>query len=203
MLRPCIVAGPDAQMLLRQLPQRRLPLPAAAARPGHAVPARPPRRRRRGARRRRRSATAPPGAYNLAGDGTITLGDLAARLGWLAVPGPAARWSARPRSAPSLPLVPTLAQWINAGRVAGGHGHDKARRELGWSPRYNTRETLRALVARSQKAVPQPLWRDQHSATAAITTIAVTSARSAAEQPAAKTVSSVDPDVVMAVCATG
>ena len=26
-LRPCIVAGPDAQMLLRQLPQRRLPLP--------------------------------------------------------------------------------------------------------------------------------------------------------------------------------
>ena len=31
----------------------------------------------------------PPGAYNLAGDGTITLGDLARALGRLRVPGPA------------------------------------------------------------------------------------------------------------------
>ena len=59
----------------------------------------------------------PPGAYNLAGDGTITLGDLARALGRLAYPVP--RFAARPGRArrTRAPLVPTLAQWVNAGRV--------------------------------------------------------------------------------------
>ena len=63
--RPCIVAGPDATLLLDLIPLvalgRALPGPAALgagqgavaaagpARPRRALPARPPRRRRRGA----------------------------------------------------------------------------------------------------------------------------------------------------------
>ena len=46
-----------------------------------------------------------------------------------------------------LPLVPTRAQWISAGRVATLMDTAKARRELRWRPRYDSRETLRALVS--------------------------------------------------------
>ena len=47
-LRPSIVAGPDAPLLLRQLPPHPVPLPD----PGTPLPARPPRRRRQRAGRR-------------------------------------------------------------------------------------------------------------------------------------------------------
>jgi len=43
--------------------------------------------------------------------------------------------------------VPTLAQWVNAGRTPVVMDTAKARRELGWRPRYDTRETLDALVS--------------------------------------------------------
>ena len=46
-----------------------------------------------------------------------------------------------------LPLVPTLAQWVNAGRVPVVMDTAKARRELGWRPRYSSRETLGELVS--------------------------------------------------------
>ena len=58
----------------------------------------------------------PPGIYNLAGEGTITLGDLAHELGWHAIPVPGPLDHLAAHSA-RLPLVPTLAQWIDAGRV--------------------------------------------------------------------------------------
>jgi nucleoside-diphosphate-sugar epimerase len=98
--------------------------------------------RARGRDQRRRA----PGAYNLAGEGTITLSDLAHQLGWLSVPVP------RPLLGPAslgarLPLMPTIAQWVNAGRVPVVMDTSRARRELSWRPRYSTRETLRALVA--------------------------------------------------------
>ena len=88
--RPCIVAGPDAPALLNQLPQNKLPGPdlPLLPDPGVRVPARPPRRRRDragGGDARRRAR---PGIYNLAGEGTITLGDLARALGWFSVPVP-------------------------------------------------------------------------------------------------------------------
>ena len=83
MLRPCIVAGPDAQLLLRQLPPQPLPLPD----PGtpfqlvhHDDVA--------DALVAATLGTGPPGAYNLAADGTITLGDLARATGRLAYPVP-------------------------------------------------------------------------------------------------------------------
>ena len=63
-----------------------------------------------------RSATGRPAPTTSPATGTITLGDLARALGWLSVPVPRAarrRRGARRR----LPLVPSIAQWINAGRV--------------------------------------------------------------------------------------
>ena len=87
-----------------------------------------------------------PGAYNLAADGTITLSDLARATGRLAYPIP--RILLRPAAlGAKLPLVPTLAQWVNAGRVPVVMDTAKARRELGWTPRYSSREILGELVS--------------------------------------------------------
>ena len=44
------------------------------------------------------------------------------------------------------PLVPTLAQWVNAGRTPVVMDTTKARTQLDWNPVYDTRETLRALT---------------------------------------------------------
>ena len=101
-LRPCIVAGPGRADARCASSRAR---PARAGRP----PCCPTRARRSSSSTTttwparsspRRAARGAPGAYNLAGDGTITLGDLARALGWLLVPGPAHRCSAAPRSAP-------------------------------------------------------------------------------------------------------
>ena len=83
MLRPCIVAGPDAPMLLRQLPQNRSRARRSRCLPDPGMPFQ--------LVHHDDVATAlvaatlgqgPPGIYNLAGEGTITLGDLARALGW-------------------------------------------------------------------------------------------------------------------------
>jgi UDP-glucose 4-epimerase len=139
-LRPCIVAGPDARMLLRQLPPKPLLIPDPGT-PFQLVhhddvaQALVAAAKGRGA----------PGAYNLAGDGTITLSDLARATGRLAFPIPRILLAPAAIGA-SLPYVPTLAQWVNAGRTPVVMDTAKARRELGWQPRYDTRETLRALA---------------------------------------------------------
>jgi UDP-glucose 4-epimerase len=139
-LRPCIVAGPDAPMLLRQLPPKPLLLPDPGT-PFQLVHHDDVAQALLAAAK----GTGDPGAYNLAGDGTITLSDLARATGRLAFPvprillGPAAIGA-------SLPYVPTLAQWVNAGRTPVIMDTTKARRELRWEPRYDTRETLRALT---------------------------------------------------------
>ena len=88
----------------------------------------------------------PPGAYNLAGDGTVTLGDVVHALGGHTFPVPRRLLDVAALGV-RLPLVPTLAQWIDAGRVATVMDTAKARRELRWRPRYSSRETLRALVS--------------------------------------------------------
>ena len=140
-LRPCIVAGPDAQMLLRQLPPKPLLLPdpgtpfqlvhhddvasaLVAATTGRGT----------------------PGAYNLAGDGTITLSDLARATGRLAFPIPrillgARRDRRRPAARPH-------ARAVGQRRPdAGGDGHRQGT-PCSWAgrPRYrHSRETLNAL----------------------------------------------------------
>ena len=93
-------------------------------------------------------AAGPPGAYNIAGDGVLTLADVAREYGAVPVPLPAApaRWAARAVS--RLPFLPPPAQWVEALGHPPVMDTTKARTQLGWQPAYTglaaLRETLRA-----------------------------------------------------------
>jgi UDP-glucose 4-epimerase len=151
-LRPCVVAGEDALTFVRQLPQARVPGPLRLALlpdPGvrfqlvhHDDVASALSAAVRG--------VGEPGAYNLAGDGTITLGDVAHELGWRSIPVPRIGLGLAERAA-QLPLVPAQVQWIVAARVPVVMDTSRARRELRWRPRHDTLNTLRATVAAARE----------------------------------------------------
>jgi nucleoside-diphosphate-sugar epimerase len=46
-----------------------------------------------------------------------------------------------------LPFLPPEAEWVQAFRVPVIMDSTKARRKLGWRPKYDARETLRETVA--------------------------------------------------------
>jgi nucleoside-diphosphate-sugar epimerase len=149
-LRPCIVAGPDAPALLRGLPQNRVPGPLRRFKlpvlPDPGVPFQLVHHDDvASALVAATLGTGEPGAYNLAGDGTITVGDLARELGWVSFPVPGPLMGAAALGARA-PLLPPIAQWFTALRVPVVMDTARARHELGWEPRFSTRETLRALV---------------------------------------------------------
>jgi nucleoside-diphosphate-sugar epimerase len=165
--RPCVVAGPRATMLIRQtvsaarlgdpLPGLRrqlgrLPLPApvlpdpgvvlqlvhhddvAVALAAAAV------------------GTGPPGAYNLAGEGEIGIPEIARSIGWrsVRVPGPIADLGTAAAgrlgfALPDLEGATALATPVLMDTA-------KARRELGWTPRYDADQTLlrTAVAAREE-----------------------------------------------------
>lgn len=88
----------------------------------------------------------PAGVYNIAGDGVLSTVDLAAELGCRPLPIPAGlmRSTARAVSAlPSLPCTPSVAQWIEVVSHPAIMEVSKAKRELGWQPRYTARQALR------------------------------------------------------------
>jgi nucleoside-diphosphate-sugar epimerase len=93
-----------------------------------------------------------PGVYNLAGPGTLTMRDLAADLGWYAVPVPDLAVDAAAELAGRLPFVPEKTQWINALRVPVLMDTAKAERVLRWRPRYGARETLRSTIVAARAA---------------------------------------------------
>ncbi len=81
----------------------------------------------------------PAGAYNIAGQGTVTAHDVAHALGLAPLPFPVSWAQAAGRTVSRIPLpsgVPPVSEWAEA----VGHpviiDSTKARRELGWSPRY-------------------------------------------------------------------
>jgi nucleoside-diphosphate-sugar epimerase len=90
----------------------------------------------------------PPGPYNIAGDGVLTGADVARELGLLAVPVPAGLVQAGARAVAGLPFAPPVAEWAEAASHPAIMDAGKAKRELGWTPRYTgleaLRETLRA-----------------------------------------------------------
>lgn len=148
--RPCIVAGPDALMPIREIPWplRRSPVTVL---PDTGIPfqlvhhddvATALVAAARGA--------GPPGTYNLAGPGEITLGDVARELGWVTFPVPHIAVSLV-AAASGLPLMPAKAQWLNAARVPVLMSPHSARKQLGWRPRHNATDTLAALVAAARE----------------------------------------------------
>jgi nucleoside-diphosphate-sugar epimerase len=94
-------------------------------------------------------AAGPPGAYNIAADGVVTVADVIREIGLTPVPIPAGLASGAARVAamiPPLPFVPPAAEWVEAATHPAIMDTTKAKRELGWRPRYSALEALRATL---------------------------------------------------------
>jgi nucleoside-diphosphate-sugar epimerase len=88
----------------------------------------------------------PPGAYNIAADGVLTMADVVRELGLtpLRVPAGLASGAARAAAAiPPLPFLPPATEWVEAAAHPAIMDTTKARRELGWEPRHSALEALR------------------------------------------------------------
>ena len=161
-MRPCIVAGPQAPLLVEQVPfvrwGERLPAPLRTLlgelpglRPVLPDPGVPFQLVHHDdvalALRAAVLGRGVPGAYNLAAPGEITIADLASALGYRSIPVPDLAVGAAAELIARLPLVPDEATWIEALRRPVLMDCAKARRELRWRPRYDAAETLRQTVA--------------------------------------------------------
>jgi nucleoside-diphosphate-sugar epimerase len=92
-----------------------------------------------------------PGIYNLAGEGTMSFGDLASAIGWYSVPVPNFAVEVTAEVLSRVPFAPAEFQWINAARVPVVMDTQKAREKLGWDPAYDTRETLADTVENARE----------------------------------------------------
>ena len=160
-LRPCIVAGPKATQIVRNLPWRRSPAMldrAWRALPGHRLlrPVLPDPGLSLQLVHHDDVANAvltaalgagPPGAYNLAGPGTVTSADYARAVGALPVPVPRGAVVLGSRLLAAAPFVPAWAEWLHALRTPMIMDTTKARNLLGWTPAYTAAQTLAATVA--------------------------------------------------------
>ncbi len=160
-LRPCIVAGPQATALADAMPWRRVAdrLPAvvrtALARvPGMRMvvpdPGSPLQLVHHDDVAAAIAAAAvgrgEPGAYNLAGDDTVTFGDVATALDARAVPVPRSAAVLASTVVARLPWVPSMAEWIHVARTPVLMDTTRARTVLGWTPRHTAPDTLREMA---------------------------------------------------------
>lgn len=157
-LRPCIVAGPTATALADAMPWNQLPGPLRAV--VKTVPILKPVVPDPGvplqlvhhddvaaAIALAATAPAPPGAYNIAGDGLVTLGEIAQALGGRPVRVPAVAASAASAAISRLPLVPSMLEWLHGVRTSVVMDTTKARTQLGWRPIHSSAEALAALAS--------------------------------------------------------
>jgi UDP-glucose 4-epimerase len=160
--RPCIVAGPDALLMVDNIPYVRISeqLPGAVRRLFDVVPMLKPVIPDPGvpyqlvhhddvatAIRAAIQGRGEPGVYNLAGDGELTISELASEMGYYAVPVPELAVDATAAITARLPFMPPEAAWIQAFRVPAIMDTGKARKQLGWRPKHSGRDALRQMVA--------------------------------------------------------
>jgi UDP-glucose 4-epimerase len=160
--RPCIVAGPDATMLLDLIPLlalgQRIPSPLRWAlgkvpelRPVLPDPGVPFQLVHHDDVAAALCAAVlghgDPGVYNLAGPGELTISDLAHELGWHAVPAPQLAVGAAAEAVALMPFLPDEAAWIEAVRRPVLMDTARVRRKLHWMPHHDARETLRQTIA--------------------------------------------------------
>ncbi len=168
--RPCIVAGPDALTLVESIPYVQLSdkMPSPILRVLELMPILRPVIPDPGIPfqlvHHDDVATAleaailghgEPGVYNLAGDGTLTMADLADALGWYSIPVPDLAVDAAAELVARLPFVPDEAQWIESARRPVIMDTTRARTLLGWQPQHSARETLEEMVraARAERLI--------------------------------------------------
>jgi UDP-glucose 4-epimerase len=156
-LRPCIVAGPKAPALADAMPWRHLPGPIK--RVAEALPLLKPPFPDPGtplqlvhhddvgdAIALAATTSAPPGAYNIAADGVISISEVAEALGARPVRVPKVAATAASEVLARLPFVPSALEWLHAGRTSLVMDTAKAKTQLGWTPKYTAAETLSALA---------------------------------------------------------
>ncbi len=161
MFRPCIVAGPEAPLLLDSLPYTQISerLPGPVMRLLDGVPILRPVLPDPGvpfqlvhhddvasAMRAAVVGRGKPGTYNLAGPGQLTVKELAEELGWYSLPVPELAVDVSAEMIGRLGFLPAQAQWIAAFREPVLMSTAKARRELGWRPRHDAIHTLRETI---------------------------------------------------------
>jgi nucleoside-diphosphate-sugar epimerase len=157
-LRPCIVAGPNAPLLADAMPWNQLPDPVRAV--VKAVPILKPVVPDPGfslqlvhhddvatAIALAATAQVAPGAYNIAGDGLVTIADVAKALGGRPVRVPGAAATAASAAISRLPFIPSALEWLHAARTSVVMDTTKARTTLGWRPTYSSAEALQALAS--------------------------------------------------------
>ncbi len=165
--RPCIVAGPRAPMLVEKVVESarlgdplpavrrgfgRLPLPRPVL-PDPGVPIQLVHHD--DVARALAAAIAgrgEPGAYNLAGEGEVGIGDVARSLGWHAVPVPGPATGLGAALARRLTFLSPQLEWATALRTPVVMDTHKARRELGWEPRFDAAETLTQTAISAREA---------------------------------------------------
>jgi UDP-glucose 4-epimerase len=159
--RPCIVAGPEAPLLINSIPYVQLSerLPGAVRALFDQVPILKPVLPDPGvpfqlvhhddvalALRAAVLGRGAPGVYNLAGAGEVTMRNLADALGYYTVPVPDLAVDATAEIVSRLPFLPDEASWIEAARIPVLMDTAKARSELKWRPRHDALATLEATV---------------------------------------------------------
>jgi nucleoside-diphosphate-sugar epimerase len=91
----------------------------------------------------------PAGTYNITADGVLTADEVARELGLAPVPVPAAVIQTAARAVASMPFAPPVAEWAEAASHPPIMDASKAKRQLGWSPRYTSRDALRETLTRA------------------------------------------------------
>ena len=162
LLRPSIVVGPHTvgakdlpgplAPLVRTLTQRgRFPLPVPVLAP--ALPIQLVHEQDVGrALLQCVVAAGPPGAYNIAADGTVTPAVIARELGLLPVTVPAGPTESAARAIAALPFLPPVTQWVEAVSHPAIMDTSRAKQKLHWAPRFTALEALHDALRRR----PQP-----------------------------------------------
>jgi nucleoside-diphosphate-sugar epimerase len=94
-------------------------------------------------------AAGPAGAYNIAGDGVLSVLDIARELGFVPWPVPARPVHAAARAVARVPFLPAMAEWVEAFSHPAVMDTSRAKAELGWQPQFTGREALRETLLKS------------------------------------------------------
>ncbi len=155
LLRPPVVLGPNSVGAKELLPERIEPLARRLAALALKLPVSPPalvpplpvqfvhEQDVGEALRLCVVGAGPAGAYNITGDGDLTALDVAREIGLLPVAVPEAPVRIAARLLASLPFAPPAVGWAEAISSPTIVDAGKAKRELGWKPRYTGLEALR------------------------------------------------------------
>ena len=160
--RPCIVAGPRAQTMIEEIPYVRLSqaMPEPVQRLLGGMPVLRPVIPDPGAPFQLvheddvaqafvagTLGKGEPGPYNLAGNGKLTMTDLADALGWYSIPIPELAVGATAEVVSRLPAKPPVFSWIESIRKPVLMKTDRAKKLLGWKPEHTSKGTLKDLVS--------------------------------------------------------